>query len=169
MEAIYIIQAELPSDVELPSKEWFKSNINKKDREDYLASAIEELALFKLTEKLSGNDNDADGEPESEGSTEATNEDTPTGIDATLAERGANYGKFTNHSELSQKLQVAFESHVLKYGQPEKYTDSMNEAIQLIMHKLARIANGDPTYVDNYVDISGYATLIVKELNGECI
>jgi len=165
MKAIYAIHAELPKNTKLPSEEWFK-DIPKEDRESYLNTAMSELAFFKLTERLSSN---VDEEPESEDSTEATNEDTPTGIDATLAERGTNYGKFANHAELSQRLKAAFDNHVREQGQPEKYTDSMNEAIEMIFHKLARIANGDPTYIDSWTDISGYSTLIVKELNGESV
>jgi len=30
----------------------------------------------------------------------------------------------------------------------------------MILHKIARILNGDPEYSDNWHDIAGYATLI---------
>jgi len=181
IEAIYTIHAELPS------KEWFKS-IPKKDREDYLGTAMKGLVTFKLTEALDSEDNneptptdvpeDVQHQARS-GSVEKSKDpveshDDSAGIaahsiDVTLAERGTNYGKFTNHAELSQRLKVAFDNHVREYGQPEKYTDSMNEAVEMVFHKLARIANGDPTYIDSWTDISGYSTLIVKELNGESI
>jgi len=86
--------------------------------------------------------------------------------DRILAERGANYGKFTNHAKLSQTLKTAFDNHVREYGQPELFTNTMNEAIEMVFHKLARIANGNPTYKDNYVDIIGYTQLVLDELNG---
>ena len=35
----------------------------------------------------------------------------------------------------------------------------------MIFHKLARIANGDPTYIDSWTDIAGYAQLVVDDLN----
>ena len=41
------------------------------------------------------------------------------------------------------------------------------EAINMICHKLGRIANGDPTYDDSWRDIAGYAMLVVRYLNGE--
>jgi len=92
-----------------------------------------------------------------------------TSTDAILNQRGKRYGLFVNQATLSQKLKTEFDNHVREYGQPELYTASISEAIEMILHKLARIANGDPTYLDNFVDISGYSELIVKELKGETI
>lgn len=34
----------------------------------------------------------------------------------------------------------------------------------MIQHKIARILNGDPDYVDNWVDIAGYAKLVADRL-----
>mgnify|MGYP006899589591 FL=1 len=86
-------------------------------------------------------------------------------VNAILKERGTNYGEFTNHAMLSQKLKEAFHTHVVNIGQPESFTDSMIEAMDMIFHKIARIANGDPLYVDSWQDIAGYAQLIVDELS----
>ena len=38
------------------------------------------------------------------------------------------------------------------------------EALEMIQHKIARIINGDPNYADSWVDIAGYAQLVVNEL-----
>ena len=35
----------------------------------------------------------------------------------------------------------------------------MQEALDMIQHKIARILNGDPYYEDSWVDIIGYAQL----------
>jgi hypothetical protein len=86
-------------------------------------------------------------------------------VDTILRERGTNYGEFTNHAVLSQKLKEAFHTHVANTGHPEAFIDSMVEAIDMIFHKIARIANGDPLYVDSWQDIAGYAQLIVDELS----
>jgi hypothetical protein len=40
----------------------------------------------------------------------------------------------------------------------------MQEAAEMIVHKLARIVNGNPFYMDSWVDIAGYATLVVDRL-----
>jgi hypothetical protein len=37
----------------------------------------------------------------------------------------------------------------------------------MIMHKVARILNGDPNYADNWIDIAGYATLVADRLEGD--
>ena len=84
---------------------------------------------------------------------------------ATLEQRGNRYGDFNQHAKLSQEFKRLFNQHVSEYGNPEDFTDTISESIEMIFHKLARIANGDPTYDDNYRDIAGYAELVVQDLN----
>jgi len=36
----------------------------------------------------------------------------------------------------------------------------------MILHKIARIVNGDPDYTDSWHDIAGYAKLVEDRLNG---
>jgi hypothetical protein len=92
----------------------------------------------------------------------------PLDLDTTLDQRGDRYGSFVSHSALSQTLKNTIMQHYfLTHGQ-DKATPLppyMVEAISMICHKLARIANGDPHYDDSWHDISGYAELVVKELN----
>lgn len=88
-------------------------------------------------------------------------------VNEVLEERGSRYGDFNNHAELAQDFKDTFKSHANKYGHSDKFTPQMIEGIEMIFHKLARIANGDPTYDDNYVDIAGYAELIVRSLKDE--
>jgi hypothetical protein len=83
-----------------------------------------------------------------------------TDVKATLAERGARYGKFKDHARISQEIKRVM-----------KNTDGWNnlgatgrEALEMIAHKIARVLNGDPTYIDNWVDIAGYATLVAERL-----
>jgi hypothetical protein len=40
------------------------------------------------------------------------------------------------------------------------------EALEMIVHKIARILNGDPNYADSWVDIAGYAKLVADRLEG---
>jgi len=86
-------------------------------------------------------------------------------VEATLKQRGNRYGEFKNHAALSQELKDMFYTHVAAYGQATEFTPAMTEAIEMIFHKIARIANGDPTYDDTWRDIAGYAQLVVEELN----
>ena len=86
-----------------------------------------------------------------------------TDIKKILAERDLTYGKFENHACISQMLK-----NVLK-GDERWYflAPDQREALEMIMHKTARIINGNPNYVDSWVDIAGYSQLVVNRLNSE--
>jgi len=79
-------------------------------------------------------------------------------VEATLAERQGQYGDFKDVAHLSQGLQS-----LLSVG---NFSDTQQEAIQMICSKLARLACGDADHVDSWHDIAGYATLVVKDLEG---
>ena len=40
------------------------------------------------------------------------------------------------------------------------------EAVDMILHKLARVLNGDPNYADNWHDIQCYAKLVEQRITG---
>lgn len=83
-----------------------------------------------------------------------------TDIDITLTERGARYGKFKDHAALSQGLK-----RVMYTGRSAgALADDQREALEMIVHKVARILNGDPDYVDSWADIEGYARLVRERL-----
>jgi hypothetical protein len=85
-------------------------------------------------------------------------------INETLAERGARYGTFTGHAEIAQRLKA-----VMRVYEAERGCDldpDQREALEMIAHKIARILNGDPNYVDSWVDIAGYAKLVADRLEG---
>ena len=42
---------------------------------------------------------------------------------------------------------------------------SQKETIYMVCHKMARILTGNPSHLDHWQDISGYAMLIVDEIN----
>ena len=85
-------------------------------------------------------------------------------IPQTLAERGSRYGQFSDHATLSQSLQRLIFSHMNRIN-PQQLEPYMVEALVMICHKLARIANGDPWYTDSWTDIGGYSQLVVEELS----
>jgi hypothetical protein len=86
-----------------------------------------------------------------------------TGVDAVLAERGARYGKFSTHASIAQMLKL----QLRRRPNFDELDSAMIEALDMICHKIAGIVNGDPNYADNWVDIAGYAQLIVNILEGE--
>lgn len=81
-------------------------------------------------------------------------------IDTVLEERGKRYGEFDKHARITQGIKAFMVS-----GQSwNRCTPSMKEALEMIAHKIGRIVNGDPMYLDSWVDISGYNELVIKEL-----
>ncbi len=86
-----------------------------------------------------------------------------TDLNATLAERGARYGSFVGHSEVTQHLKNYYRGQLACRG--TAMADDMHEALDMIMHKIGRIVNGDPTYADSWIDIAGYAQLVATRLS----
>lgn len=84
-------------------------------------------------------------------------------IESTLQERGARYGEFEDHARLSQRLK-----HVMRTGRNwEGLACDQKEALEMIQHKVARILNGEPDYIDSWTDIQGYARLLEQRLEKE--
>lgn len=80
-------------------------------------------------------------------------------VDEVLAERKARYGDFNDQARLAQAIKDA-----MRLGKWDALGDAHKEALEMMATKMARILNGDPAYADNWVDLAGYAQLIVKEL-----
>lgn len=81
---------------------------------------------------------------------------------ATLEERGKRYGNFNDHARVTQGLKAMIFTQLSangKVGGPV-----LTEGIDMICHKLGRIACGDPLYRDSWVDIAGYAMLVADSL-----
>lgn len=76
-------------------------------------------------------------------------------IDATLAERGARYGDFTEHARIAQGLISCMQSETTW----RSLSPVHRQALTVIADKIARILSGDPNYTDNWHDIQGYAKL----------
>lgn len=88
-------------------------------------------------------------------------------IEKTLEERGARYGDFNNHALISQDFKHVLNMH-LRMKRKDIAPDQ-KEALEMILHKIARIINGDADYPDSWHDIAGYATLVEKRLKGEVL
>jgi hypothetical protein len=81
-------------------------------------------------------------------------------ISATLIERGARYGKFTGHAEITQSFKQVM--HTAKNW--PILSNDQKESLEMIAHKIGRILNGDPNYDDSWIDIAGYAKLVGDRL-----
>lgn len=91
-----------------------------------------------------------------------TEEKQPS-IAEVLAERGSRYGDFKEHARITQTIKAAMANsknfHILVHSQ--------KEALEMIAHKIGRILNGDPNYLDSWIDIVGYTQLVIDELNAQ--
>lgn len=87
-------------------------------------------------------------------------------IEQILNDRGKRYGIFKTHARITQRLKDVIWDELEEKGNHE-LTASHLEAIDMIFHKIGRIINGDPNYIDSWVDIAGYAQLVVDELNDD--
>ena len=86
----------------------------------------------------------------------------PSTIGGMLAERETRYGSYESHANRSQALKEALVAGSHNWVRMEPF---QRESLEMIAHKLARIMNGAPNYVDNWTDIAGYAQLVVDILN----
>lgn len=82
-------------------------------------------------------------------------------IEETLKQREKQYGSFLFHAKISQDLKhiMAIQPNYAGLSAIKK------EALEMIVHKIARIINGDSNLVDSWHDISGYAKLVEDHLS----
>lgn len=78
-------------------------------------------------------------------------------IKAILEKRGKRYGEFETHAEITQHLKNTMH-HTSGW---DKLDAPKKECLEMIAHKIGRILNGDPSYLDSWVDIIGYTQLVV--------
>lgn len=78
-----------------------------------------------------------------------------------LEQRGQNYGDFSGQASISQGLKDVARNGV----QYDSLKPFQKESVEMILHKIARIVNGNPNYIDSWRDIIGYTQLVVDELN----
>jgi hypothetical protein len=84
----------------------------------------------------------------------------PMDIENTLEQRGNNYGDYRDVAFTAQEMKLALR-RTKSWPHMEAY---MQESLDMICNKMSRIVNGNPYYDDSWVDIAGYATLVVKQL-----
>lgn len=80
-----------------------------------------------------------------------------------IEERGKVYGHFADGALIMRGLK----ERMHKVPGWRNLRPAQQEALDMIQHKIGRILNGDPDYVDNWDDIAGYSQLVAKLLRGE--
>lgn len=83
-----------------------------------------------------------------------------TNIEEVLAERESTYGDFNTHAQITQDLKDVM------HRSPNWFilSASQKEALEMNAHKIGRILNGNPDFLDSWVDIEGYIHLVSTEL-----
>jgi hypothetical protein len=83
-----------------------------------------------------------------------------TDINNILDERGNRYGDFSSNATTTQLIKQA-----INLGDTaNKLSFYQRESLEMIAHKISRIVNGDANYIDSWVDIIGYAQLVIDKL-----
>jgi hypothetical protein len=85
-------------------------------------------------------------------------------VDATLDARAVDYGKFIEGAEVMQMLKRVVQ--VALNNRDKTLAHDQAEAMDMIIHKIGRIINGNPDVVDHWLDIAGYAQLVADRLEG---
>jgi len=87
-----------------------------------------------------------------------------TMVDEVLDQRAVDYGAFKDGAALMQGMKRLLADHAQKHS--KTFADDQWEALEMIVHKIGRIVNGNPDKVDHWTDIAGYAKLVADRLEG---
>ena len=85
-------------------------------------------------------------------------------VDATLDARAVDYGKFIEGAEVMQMLKRVVQNALS--NRDKVLAHDQAESMDMIIHKIGRIINGNPDVVDHWLDIAGYAKLVADRLEG---
>jgi hypothetical protein len=85
-------------------------------------------------------------------------------VEATLDARAVDYGKFIEGAEVMQMLKRVVQNALS--NRDKTLAHDQAESLDMIIHKIGRIINGNPDVVDHWLDIAGYAQLVADRLNG---
>lgn len=77
-----------------------------------------------------------------------------------LAEREKTHGSFENVAITAQEIKDAVHTGTEYY----RAHPLIKESLDMIASKMARIVNGNSFHKDHWVDIVGYAQLVVNEI-----
>jgi hypothetical protein len=91
----------------------------------------------------------------------------PDSVDKLLAERGKSYGSFASLAKTAQEFKSLLYREL--GSRNKRLADDQAEALEMIIHKIARIINGNADIADHYLDIAGYAKLVGERLQGRSL
>jgi hypothetical protein len=84
-------------------------------------------------------------------------------INQLLSERQVTHGSYLGKALLIQDIKFYMREH----AQWKSMDADMQESLDMIVTKIARILIGDPYHHDSWIDIAGYAMLVANRLQHE--
>ena len=100
-------------------------------------------------------------EPTSEPAPEPVAEEQ---IEKILNKRAEQYGTFMRNADIAIKLKQVIHNAMVRED-TQLYPDQL-QALDMIATKIGRILTGNPSHLDSWVDIAGYAKLVSDRLQG---
>jgi hypothetical protein len=88
-------------------------------------------------------------------------------VNALLQERAMQYGTFISLARTAQEFKSVLYREL--GSRNKRLADDQAEALDMIIHKIARIINGNADHIDSWADIAGYATLVAERLKGKTL
>jgi hypothetical protein len=85
-------------------------------------------------------------------------------LNAILDARAQQYGSFMRSSDTAIKIKRVMHMTIAQ-GDAHLFPDQL-QALDMIATKIARILTGNPSHIDSWVDIAGYAKLVADRLQG---
>ena len=82
-------------------------------------------------------------------------------ITTILHDRGKQYGAYLDNAHLTQRFKTLLRNAANFHQMP----DYIREGFEMVLHKIARAANGDPMVRDNVLDAIGYLMLVLEEMD----
>ncbi len=84
-------------------------------------------------------------------------------IESILGERKSVHGDIAQQARIVRALKAVF----YKHANSDTLSDVQLECLDMIFHKISRVGAGNANYLDHWVDIAGYATLVTKDLESQ--
>jgi hypothetical protein len=88
-------------------------------------------------------------------------------VNTLLQERAQSYGTFVSLAKTAQEFKSVLYREL--GSRNKRLADDQAEALDMILHKIARIINGNADHVDSWADIAGYSTLVAERLQGRSL
>ena len=88
-------------------------------------------------------------------------------VNTILQERALQYGTFVSLAKTAQEFKSVLYREL--GSRNKRLADDQAEALDMILHKIARIINGNADHIDSWADIAGYATLVAERLQGRTL